>query len=84
MWGEFAAQKTRSRMPYNRPLGHRHTFCIKPDFGEIDFFTSSRPQVSRPYPGFYGMLRNLTGDDLVVPTLLIFFMARITLRGKNA
>jgi hypothetical protein len=29
-------------MPSKRSLGRRHTFCISLDFGQIDFFTSSR------------------------------------------
>ena len=42
-------------MPYKRSLGHRHTFCIKPDFGGIDFFTSSFPsQVEKGDSGWSG------------------------------
>jgi hypothetical protein len=45
MWNEFGDQKYLTRIPYTRSLRHRHTFCIKPDSGEIDFFTSSGREV---------------------------------------
>jgi hypothetical protein len=35
------------RMPSKRSLGCRHTFCISLDFGQLDFFTSSCPVISR-------------------------------------
>jgi hypothetical protein len=44
VWGNFGSKKSRARMPSKRSLGHRHTFCISLDFGQIDFFTSSCPR----------------------------------------
>jgi hypothetical protein len=42
MWSEFGDKKNLTRIPYKRSLRHRHTFCIKPDFSQINFFTASR------------------------------------------
>jgi hypothetical protein len=46
VWGNFGSKKSRARMPSKRSLGRRHTFCISLDFGQIDFFTSSRRDVT--------------------------------------
>ena len=33
----FGPLKNRARIPYNRPLGLRHTFRLRLNFSEIDF-----------------------------------------------
>jgi hypothetical protein len=40
-WINFGLEKFRTRMPYKRSLGLRHTFRFRRNFSEIDFFTSS-------------------------------------------
>src|ERR1700688_90391 len=49
MWSNFGAKKILTRIPYKQSAGRRDTFCVKLDFGQIDFFTSSwspkRPQL---------------------------------------
>ena len=37
-------------MPGERSLGRRHRFCISLDFGQIDFFTSSRRKAIAGFP----------------------------------
>ena len=46
-WSNFGLEKTRARVPYKRPLDLRHTFRFRRNFSEIDFFTSSRPEVTQ-------------------------------------
>jgi hypothetical protein len=35
MWSEFGVKKNRTRVPYKRSLGRRHTFCIKLETSKI-------------------------------------------------
>jgi hypothetical protein len=46
---QFRPGKKRARMPYKRLPGIRHTFWLRRNFSQIDFFTSSCPEVSLDY-----------------------------------
>jgi hypothetical protein len=50
-WSNFGLEKNRARMPYKRLPGLRHTFRLRRNFSQIDFFTSSCHQVLPSFGG---------------------------------
>jgi hypothetical protein len=81
VWGNFGSKKSRARMPSKRSLGRRHTFCISLDFGQIDFFTSSRRGDRRDEP--HASPRQLHTSNHAFPSTLFLKASSLCLASKR-